>query len=65
MALRVQEMWQAVVTIERDDLPWRSGLTAIVKHFYDDFTFAIAALRPHWSMLKVLPEDPSSWWRGA
>ncbi len=62
--LRVQEMWHATVTIERDDLPWRSGLEAIARHFYDETASVIAALKPHWPLLRALPEDASSWWRG-
>lgn len=62
--LRLQEIWHATVTIGRADLPWRSGLAAIAQHFYDEVSFAIASLRPHWAGLRVLPEEPSSWWRG-
>lgn len=62
--LRVQEMWHAAVTIERDDVPWRSGLASIAQHFYDEASFAIASLRPHWPALRVLPEESSSWWGG-
>lgn len=62
--LPIQEMWHATVTIERDELPWRSGLEAIATYLYNDTNTAIAALRPHWPLLRALPEDATTWWRG-
>lgn len=60
----IEQFWHEVVTIRRDDLPWRSGIAGIAEMLVRDAEAAIAALRTYWEVLRSLPEDSSAWWAG-